>query len=64
MWVGGKRGSSMQVSHRRKPSRRGLHLVVIVLVPLYLALVTAMASLVHSSEAAPAAQRLRRARAG
>jgi hypothetical protein len=59
VWVGGKRGASMQVSHRRKPSRRGLHLVVIVLVPLYLALVTAMASLVHSSEAAPAAQRPR-----
>ena len=57
----GPRGSHRgQFSHRRKPSRHGLYLLVLLLVPLYLALVTAAASLVHSSAAAPTARHPRR----
>jgi hypothetical protein len=52
-WRGSDRG---HMSHRRKPSRHGLYLLVLLLVPLYLALVTAAASLIHSSAAAPPAQ--------
>jgi len=49
--LGGSRGS-----HRLKSPRHGLYVVVILLAPLYLALVTAAAWLVQSLAAAPSAQ--------
>jgi hypothetical protein len=52
-WRGSDRG---HMSHRRKPSRRRLYLLALLLVPLYLAVVTAAASLVHSVAATRAAQ--------
>jgi hypothetical protein len=52
--VAGRRGSEYgEPTRKRKPSRHGPHVLVLLLVPLYLALVTATASLVHSSVKTP-----------
>ena len=51
-WRGSDRG---HMSHRRKPSRRRLYLLALLLVPLYLAFVTAAAALIHSVVATRAA---------
>lgn len=54
--MAGRRGSRYgKLPHQHKQSPRGPQLLVLLLVPLYLVVVTAAASLVHSAARAPAA---------